>query len=103
VTKLSLDEIRKQGHASTYTLLENEAMLEQGKLDLTATLEKLRARRAFYRRQLNAAHTFKRATGADYADLIDRMNEYAEIERDLGRTIAYLEQIAEALDAEPGQ
>jgi hypothetical protein len=45
---------------------------------------------------LNEAYAFKRNTGADYSDFTDRFDEYARMERELGRAIAYLQELVEA-------
>ena len=96
--KLSVDEIRKRGYEwPKYALVEKYAAIQEGQVDLSATLDELRSSRAFYRRQLNAAYAFKRNTGADYADFTDRFDEYARMERALGQAIGYLEKIVEAL------
>jgi hypothetical protein len=95
---LSVDDIRQRGYEwPKYALVEEYAAIEEGQVDLSATLEKLRSSRSFYRRQLDEAYAFKRNTGADYADFTDRFDEYARMERELGRGIAYLEEIVEAL------
>jgi hypothetical protein len=97
-TKTSLDEIRQAGYEwPKVPLIDQYAEIEEGQVDLPATLEKLRASRAFYRGQLNAAYAFKRNTGADYADFTDRFDEYARMERELRQAVAYLQEIVEAL------
>jgi hypothetical protein len=97
-SKPSVNDIRQRGYEwPRYALVEEYAVIEEGRVDLFATLEALRSSRSFYRRQLNAAYAFKRNTGADYADFTDHFDEYARVERELGRAITYLEEIAEAL------
>ena len=97
-TKRSVDEIRKRGYEwPKYARVEEYAVIEEGQVDLSATLENLRSSRSFYRGQLNAAYAFKRNTGADYVDFTDRFDEYARMERELGQAIAYLAEIAGAL------
>jgi hypothetical protein len=98
IAKLSEAELRERGFEwPKYALILEYAVFEADKVDLTATLEKLRSSRAFYRGQLNAAYAFKRSTGADYSDFTDRFDEYARMERELGQAVAYLDEIVEAL------
>jgi hypothetical protein len=97
-TTFSVNDIRKRGYEwPKYALVQQYAVIEDGRVDLSTTIERLRSSRSFYRRQLNEAYAFKRNTGADYADFTDRFDEYARMERELGRAIAYLEEIVEAL------
>jgi membrane protease YdiL (CAAX protease family) len=94
----SVDQIRQAGYEwPKHPLIDEYAVIEEGQVDLVATLEKLRASRAFYRGQLNEAFAFKQNTGADYSDFTDRFDEYARMKRELGQAIAYLEEIVEAL------
>jgi hypothetical protein len=94
---LSVGEIRKLGFDwPKYSLIEETCLVQEGKVDLASTLEKLRSSRAFYRGQLAQAYAFKMQTGADYADFTDRRDDYARMERELGTAIAYLERIIEA-------
>ena len=96
----SLDDIRKRGYEwPRYALVEEYAVTEEGRVDLSATLKARRASRSFCRGQFNEAYAFKRNTGADYSDFTDRFDEYVRMERELGRAIAYLEEIVEALAA----
>ena len=98
ILMLSVSEIRSRNYEwPKYALVAEYAVIEEGQVDLSTTLENLRSSRSFYRRQLNAAYAFKRNTGADYSDFTDRFDEYARIERELGQAIAYLQEIAEAL------
>lgn len=94
---LSLSEVRARGFEwPKYALVEQYAVVEEGRVDLSATLEALRSSRTFYRGQLNEAYAFKQNTGADYADFTDRRDEYARLERELRQAIAYLEKIEQA-------
>jgi len=96
--KLSVEEIRKRAYEwPKYALVEEYAVIEEGRVDLSTTIENLRSSRSFYKRQLNEAYAFKTSTGADYTDFTDRFDEYARMERELGQAIAYLEEIVEAL------
>jgi hypothetical protein len=95
---LSVDEIRKQGYEwPKYALIERYAVLDAGQVDLSATIDSLRSSQAFYQRQLNEAYAFKQSTGADYSDFTDRFDEHARMERELGRAVAYLQEIVEAM------
>ena len=94
---LSVDEIQRLGFTwPRYALIEQHGILEQNKVDLSATLERLRVSREFYKGQLNAAFAFKQQTGADYSDFTDQFDDYARMHRELGTAISYLEQIIEA-------
>jgi hypothetical protein len=97
---LSADEIGELGFDwPKYALVEKHRVIEDGKVDLVATIEHLQSSRAFYRKQLNDAYAFKMQTGADYADFTDRRDDYARMERELGAAIAYLTGIVEAAEA----
>jgi hypothetical protein len=97
---LSAGEIRKLGFEwPRYALVEKHCVIQDGKIDLATTVEKLRSSRSFYRKQLNAAFAFKQQTGADYADFTDRYDDYARMERELGEAIAYLEKVVKAVGA----
>jgi len=99
MTKLSVHEIQKLGFDwPPYPLVEQYSEMQDGKVDLSSTLENLRSSRAFYRGQLNQAFAFKQQTGADYSDFTDRHDEYARIKWELDRAIAYLEEIVQASD-----
>jgi hypothetical protein len=80
-----------------YAVIEATSVVEDGKIDLTRTIERLRSRRSHYQEQLNAAFAFKMQTGADCSDFTDRFDDYARMRRDLDTAIAYLEQIIEAM------
>jgi hypothetical protein len=99
MTLLSVGEIQRLGFEwPKSALVESYCAVEGGKVDLAATLHKLRSSRRFYRGQLSQAFAFKMQTGADYADFTDRRDEYARMERELGEAIAYLESIVEAAE-----
>jgi hypothetical protein len=97
-SKLSVEEIRKRGYEwPKYALVEEYAAIEGGRVDLSATIEKLQSSRSFYRRQVSEAYRFKTSTGADYSDFTDRFDEYVRMERELSQAVTYLEAIVEAL------
>ena len=97
MTKLSVHEIQKLGFDwPRYALVEQYSEMQDGKVNLSSTIEKLRSSRAFYRGQLNQAFAFKQQTGADYSDFTDRHDEYALMERELRQAITYLEKIVQA-------
>jgi hypothetical protein len=79
-----------------YALIEECCVMEDGKVNLTQTLEGMRSGRAFYQIQLRDAYAFKMQSGADYSDFTDRFDEYARKERELGVAISYLEEMIEA-------
>jgi hypothetical protein len=99
VRKLSVDDIQSLGFAwPKYALLEEYCVLEEGKVDLTRTMERLQSSRACYKRQLDEAFAFKMQTGADYSDFTDRFDDNARMHRDLGQAISYLGEIIEAAE-----
>lgn len=98
--KLSARDIRGLGFDwPKYALIEEYCVLEDGKPDLTRTIEKMQSSRSYYRKQLNQAFNFKQQTGADYSDFTNRFDDNARMERELGQAIAYLQEIAEAIEA----
>ncbi len=95
--RLSINDIRRLGFEwPKQALIEEYAIIEDGKVDLGKTLDRMQASQAFYKGQLNAAYAFKMQSGADYSDFTDRFDDYARRHRDLGVSIAYLEEIIEA-------
>jgi hypothetical protein len=100
VRKLSVRDIRDLGFDwPKYALIEKHQVLEDGKVDLTRTIERIESSRAYYRKQLNQAFNFKQQTGADYSDFTDRFDDDARMERELGQAIAYLQEITAAVEA----
>jgi hypothetical protein len=99
VRKLSVHEIRSLGFDWTgYPLIKEYCVMEDGEVDLARTIEGMRSSRAYYRRQLDQAFSFKMRTGADYSDFSDRFDDNARMNRELGQAIAYLEQMIEAVE-----
>jgi hypothetical protein len=100
VRKLSARDIRDLGFDwPKYALIEEYKVIEDGKVDLAKTIERMQSSRSYYRKQLNQAFNFKQQTGADYADFTDRFDDNARMERELGQAIAYLQEIMEAIEA----
>ena len=100
VRKLSVDTIQDLGFDwPRYALIKEYCVIEDDKVDLSATQEKMRSSQAFYQKQLNEAFAFKRQTGADYTDFTDRYDDYARMHRELGAAIAYIEKIIAAVEA----
>jgi alpha-beta hydrolase superfamily lysophospholipase len=96
--RLSVDELRARGFDwPKYALIEEHCVVQEGQVDLDATVEKLQSSRAYYRRQLTQAFNFRQQTGADYSDISDRYDDDARMERDLGAAIAYLQEIIQSL------
>ncbi len=94
VKNLSADEVRKLGFDwPKYALILEYCVVEDGKIDLRRTLERMQSSRAYYRKQLDEAFAFKWRHGADYSDFTDRFDDYARMSRELGAAISYLEQI----------
>ena len=99
VQKLSADDVRNLGFDwPKYSLIEKYCVMGGSKVDLTQTLERMQSSRAFYRKQLNEAFAFKTRYGADYSDFTDRFDDYAQMDRELGVAISYLEEILEAAE-----
>ena len=100
VPKLSVADIQRLGFDwPKYALIEQYCAIHEGKVDLAATIEKMQSSRAYHRKQLNEAFSFKMRTGADYSDFTDRFDDHARMERELGKAIAYLQEIVEAVEA----
>jgi len=94
--KLSVQELQSLGFDwPKHALIEEHCVVEDGKVNLDGTLDRLRSSRSFYAGQINQAFNFKQQTGADYSDFTDRFDEYARMKRELGVAIAYLEEITE--------
>ncbi len=99
VRKLSAHDIQDLGFDwPKYGLLEKYCVLEDGKVDLDRTMERLQSSRAYYKRQLDEAFAFKMQTGADYSDFTDRFDDNARMHRELGQAISYLGEIMEAAE-----
>ena len=96
--KLFAEDIRRLGFDwPKYALIEEYCVLEDGQVDLTATVERMRSSRSYYRKQLNEAFAFKQQSGADYSDFTDRFDDNARTDRELGVAISYLEEITAAM------
>ena len=97
ILKLSTSHIESLGFDwPKYSLVEECCVIKDGKVDLTTTIENVKASRAFYKSQLNEAFAFKQQVGADYSDFTDRYDEYAQMYHRLGEVISYLEEIIAA-------
>jgi hypothetical protein len=95
--KLSAHDIRALGFEwPKYALIEEYCAIEDGKVNLRGTMEKLQSSRAYYQSQLDEAFAFKQQTGADYSDFTDRFDDNARMHRELGQAVAYLQEIAAA-------
>jgi hypothetical protein len=100
--KLSVNAIRSLGFDwPKYPIIEEYCVMEDGKVDLTPTIEGMQASRAVYEGQLNAAFAFKMQSGADYSDFTDRFDDYARMHRDLGVAITYLSEIVKRVLESP--
>lgn len=94
VRKMYVEDIRKLGFEwPKYKLIEKYLVIEDGKIDLNGTIERMQSSRAYYQKQLNEAFAFKSQTGADYSDFTDRFDDYARMNRELAQAISYLEEI----------
>jgi hypothetical protein len=99
VWKLPVHEIQSLGFDwPKYALLEKYCIPEDGKVDLTRTMERLQSSRAYYKRQLDEAFAFKMQTGADYSDFTDRFDDNARMHRELGQAISYLGEIIDSTE-----
>jgi hypothetical protein len=97
IQRLSAYDIQNLGFDwPKVALIGKYCVTEDGKVDLIRTIERMQSSRAYYRKQLNEAFAFKMRTGADYSDFTDRFDDNARMDRELGRAIAYLEEIVEA-------
>ena len=95
--KITAEDIRKLGFDwPNNALIREYSIVEDGKVDLTKTIERMRSSRSYYRKQLNEAFAFKQQSGADYSDFTDRFDDDARMERELGTAISYLDQIIAA-------
>ena len=95
--KLSANDIRGLGFDwPKYALIEEYCVIEDGKVDLARTIERMQSSRAYYQKQINDAFAFKIKSGADYSDFTDRFDDYARMKRDLDMAISYLEEIIKA-------
>ena len=100
VRKLSVRDIRNLGFDwPKVALIEEYCVIEDGKVDLSRTIERMQSSRAYYKKQLDEAFAFKMQTGADYSDFTDRFDDNARLNRELGQAISYLEEIIEAAEA----
>jgi hypothetical protein len=96
---IGVDEIRSLGFEwPRYKLIEEYSASEQGKIDLTRSLEEMRSSQSYYRKQLADAYKFKTQHSADYSDFTDRFDEYAHKKERLDGAIAYLEEIRLAVE-----
>ena len=99
VRKLFGDDIQSLGFDwPKHALIEQYCVIEDGKVDLTRTIERMQSSRAYYKKQLDEAFAFKMQTGADYSDFTDRFDDNARANRELGQAISYLEEIIEAAE-----
>jgi hypothetical protein len=96
---MSVKEIQNLGFDwPKHVLIKQYLIVENDRLDLPQTIERMRSSRAFYQKQINEAYAFKRQSGADYSDFADRFDDIARMERELGQSIAYLEEIMATAD-----
>lgn len=97
--ELSLDAIQNLGYAwPKYDVIEQHCVAGQDGVDLDQTIEALRSIRAYFKGQLDHAFAFKMRTGADYSDFTHRFDDNVRIHGELGKAIAYLEEIAKAAE-----
>jgi hypothetical protein len=96
---LSMEAVRALGFEwPKHALIKQYLIMESGRIDLAQTVERMQSSQAFHRKQINEAYAFKSQTGADYADFTDRFDDIARMERELGQSIAYLEEIMAAAE-----
>ena len=94
---LSVKEIQNLGFDwPRHALIKQYLIVESDRIDLAQTAERMQSSRAFYQKQINEAYAFKKQSGADYSDFTDRFDDIARMERELGQSIAYLEEIMAA-------
>ena len=85
-------------NARNFNLIEELCVIEQGKIELTRSLEEMRSSQAYYGKQLADAYKFKTQHSADYSDFTYRIDEYAHKKERLDGAIAYLEEIKLAVE-----
>ena len=96
---LSVEEIQNLGFDwPKHALVKQYLIVESNRIDLPQTIERMQSSQAFYQKQINEAYAFKKQSGADYSDFTDRFDDIARMERELGQSIAYLEEIMAAAD-----
>ncbi|MGD8462344.1 MAG: hypothetical protein PVI09_00625 [Anaerolineae bacterium] len=96
---LSIEEIGVLGFEwPKHALIKQYLIMESGRIDLAQTVERMQSSQAFHRKQINEAYAFKSQTGADYADFTDRFDDIVRLERELGQSIAHLEEIMAAAE-----
>jgi hypothetical protein len=98
VPKLSVNKVTRLGFEwPKYAVIEELCIVEDGRVDLSKTLENLRSRRTYYRNRLVQAFNFKMQTGADYSDFTDRYDDDARADRELAQAISYLEEMVKTV------
>jgi hypothetical protein len=96
---LPVDDIQDLGFDwPKYALIAEYSVMEDGKVDLAETVQRMRSSRAYYKTQVDEAFAFKMQTGADYSDFTDRFDDNARMIRELGEAISYLQKIIEAAE-----
>ena len=94
---LSVDKICNMGFEWPKTsAIQEFCVVENGKVNLDKSLDKIRTNCAYYKNQITAAYKFKTQTGADYSDFTDKFDDYVQMERLLGEAVTYLEKIVAA-------
>lgn len=97
--RLPTDSIKSLGFEwPKYSLITQYLVIEDDKVNLSVTLQRMESSRAFYQKQINEAFAFKQRTGADYSDFTDGFDDIARMHRELGRAISYLNEIVEAAE-----
>jgi hypothetical protein len=98
--KLTAGQIRNLGFDwPRYEIIRQNWVLEDdGKVNLSKTIEEMQTSQAFYKKQLNQAFSFKMKYGADYSDFTDRHEEYAHMYHEFEKAISYLNKIMQAIE-----
>jgi len=98
--RLTASEIKDLGFDwPRYPLVREYAVIaEDGKKELTETLEALQGHQAYYQQQVNQAYAFKRQTGADYADFTNRFDEFAGKLHQYQQAGKFIRQIMQAAE-----
>jgi hypothetical protein len=100
---LSPDKIRALGFEwPGHPVVERQAVMVGGDVDLTATLDRLQSDLDYCERQSGAAGDFGDTWGAPMDDVTDRLDEYAEGAARNRAGVLHIRSVLEALAASDG-
>lgn len=94
----TIEEIRAQGFTwPRYPEIEQNAVVDGGRVDLDATLAKLESSLAFYDREIRSMHDFARKFGARVEDITDNREAHGERRVAFLTAVQHLKAVREAL------